>query len=189
MELRIIAGIAKGRKLVSPPKNTPARPVTGRVRSSLFSILHPLLPGATVLDLFAGSGSSGIEALSRGASRCIFVEKNAQCCDTIRQNLELTGFAAQGKVLRDEVLFALERPGASAAECNIVFVDPPFKVINDDPEYVARLEEALRENLSPGALVVLRRETIKSNQPQALPNLTLDDRRVYGRNTLEFYKL
>src|SRR5712691_9890461 len=101
--MRVIAGEAKGRRLVWP-KGAATRPATDRIRETLFALLEPLLPGARVLDLFAGAGTLGIEALSRGAARATFVERDPGALVALRANLETTGLAARATVVRSDAL-------------------------------------------------------------------------------------
>lgn len=121
--MRVIGGSAKGRRLRST-RARDMRPTTDMLRRVIFDILGDRADDAVVLDLFAGAGTLGIEALSRGASRVTFVERDAGACDAIRANLEATGFAARAVVVRSEVArFLGRRPGERA---DLVFLDPPY---------------------------------------------------------------
>src|SRR5213596_895451 len=121
---RVIAGSAKGIRLRAPDSGT--RPLADRVKQTLFAILEPDLPGARVLDLFAGSGAAGIEALSRGAIAATFVEKDAGAAATIDANLRLAGFAGTAAtVVRADVLRWLDG-GPFGAAFDLVIVDPPY---------------------------------------------------------------
>lgn len=122
--MRVIAGEAKGLRLVAP-KGAETRPATDRIRETLFAILEPSLPGARVLDLFAGAGTLGIEALSRGAARATFVERSAAAIAALRKNLAATGFTDQAVVVTANVLAFLDRSGP-AASYDLAFLDPPF---------------------------------------------------------------
>ena len=118
--MRIIAGQAKGRVLKVPREVS--RPTTDRVRESVFGILAPVLNGAKVLDLFAGSGSLGLEALSRGAAECVFVEQDRGACRVIEENLKKTGLAG-GQVRSMEVSRFLKGRGGCY---DLIFADPPY---------------------------------------------------------------
>src|SRR5213076_2339353 len=121
---RVIAGTARGVRLRAPGPGT--RPLADRVKQTLFAILEPDLPGADVLDLFAGSGAAGIEALSRGAATAIFVEKDQQAAAVIDANLRGTGLAGPNvAVIRWDVLRWLAEPNVDTT-FDIVFVDPPY---------------------------------------------------------------
>jgi 16S rRNA (guanine966-N2)-methyltransferase len=118
--MRVIAGIAKGRRFATPPgKQT--RPLTDRTREALFSALGDSVEGSRVLDLFAGSGSLGIEALSRGAATAVFVEKSRKAAATLQTNLSKLGF--EGEVFVGDVFGWL---GRNKSQFDIAFIDPPF---------------------------------------------------------------
>ena len=120
--MRVITGFARGRRLETLPGEA-TRPTTEKVKESLFSAIQFDIEGRRVLDLFAGSGQLGIEALSRGASGCVFVDKNTEAVQIIRRNLQATGFSAQAQVLGTDALTYLTRPGD---RFDLVFLDPPY---------------------------------------------------------------
>jgi len=120
--VRVITGIARGRRLETLPGEE-TRPTTEKVKESLFSAIQFDIEGRRVLDLFAGSGQLGIEALSRGASGCVFVDKNTQAVQVIRRNLQHTGLAAAAQVLSTDALSYLTRP---KDRFDLVFLDPPY---------------------------------------------------------------
>jgi 16S rRNA (guanine(966)-N(2))-methyltransferase RsmD len=124
--LRIIAGISRGRKLVSP-KDSSIRPTGDRVKEALFSMIDAHLPGSKVLDLFAGTGSLGLEALSRGAEFATFVENSPKSLELLKKNIELAGFKAQSEVIYKDALRAAAAFGKSGRVFDIIFVDPPYK--------------------------------------------------------------
>ncbi|HWP66639.1 MAG TPA: 16S rRNA (guanine(966)-N(2))-methyltransferase RsmD [Candidatus Limnocylindria bacterium] len=127
MGLRVIAGAARGRRLVAP-RGLATRPTSGLVRGALFNMLahRGWLEEATLLDLFAGSGSLGIEALSRGAAHVIFVDEAAAAQRVLRRNLERSGFAERAEVLGTSVPSALRRLAARGVVVDGVLVDPPY---------------------------------------------------------------
>src|SRR5260370_13626557 len=120
-ELRVIAGSAKGR-ILQPPRTSATRPITDRAKESLFAILTPRIPRARFLDLFAGTGSVGIEALSRGCAHAVFVERSRQALAGIRHNLEVTRLAGRAGVVATHV-FAYLR--GSPSPFDVIFVAPP----------------------------------------------------------------
>lgn len=120
--MRVITGLARGRRLETLPGEA-TRPTSEKVKESLFSAIQFDIEGRRVLDLFAGSGQLGIEALSRGASGCVFVDKNTEAVKIIRQNLQHTGLAASAQVLGTDALSYLTRPGD---RFDLVFLDPPY---------------------------------------------------------------
>jgi 16S rRNA (guanine966-N2)-methyltransferase len=156
---RIIAGAARGRRL-AVPKGTVTRPTSDRAREGLFATvttIHGPLPGARVLDLFAGSGAVGLEALSRGAARVVFVESDARAVRVVRANMAAVGLPG-GELVCDKVQRFLDRgPGADAA-FDLVVADPPYAV--PPVEVTGMLTALAREGwLAPGALVAVERAT------------------------------
>ncbi len=120
--MRVITGLARGRRLDTLPGEM-TRPTSEKVKESLFSAIQFDIEGRRVLDLFAGSGQLGIEALSRGASGCVFVDKNTEAVKIIRQNLQHTGLSASAQVLGTDAMTYLTRPGD---RFDLVFLDPPY---------------------------------------------------------------
>lgn len=121
--MRIIAGEAGGRKLVAP-EGLHTRPTLERVKEGMFSSLHRTLPGARVLDLFAGSGQLGLEALSRGALHCVFVEKDARALAALQQNVRASGLAERCTLVRGDAATYLAR---CRETFDLVLLDPPFE--------------------------------------------------------------
>ena len=151
--VRVIAGSAKGTKLRAP-RAPSVRPMTDRVREALFSALGPQLHGV-VLDLYAGSGSLGIEALSRGADFAHFVESSPLAIRALRQNLEATGLLERARIHRTSVSAFLRRPPAESRTFSLAFMDPPYKL---DNEKLSRELEDLLPLIAAGGAVCLHRE-------------------------------
>ncbi len=151
--MRVIAGSAKGIRLVRAPAGV--RPMSDRAREGVFSSLSEEVPGARVLDLYAGTGALGIEALSRGASRAVFVDRSSLATRAIRENLARTGLADRARVVRSDAGRFLARPGSVQA-FDLVFADPPYDLPGEDLAPVLR---ALASDhlLSEGSTVVLTR--------------------------------
>ncbi|MDD6211583.1 MAG: 16S rRNA (guanine(966)-N(2))-methyltransferase RsmD [Clostridiales bacterium] len=149
--MRVIAGKARRLNLVTVP-GMDTRPTTDRVKETLFNILQPSLGGCRFLDLFAGSGGIGIEALSRGAASCVFVENNRKAQNCIEQNLVHTKLADQGKLLRTDVLSALNRLEREQQEFDMIFMDPPYGM-----EWEKRVLEVLRHSalVSPDTWIIV----------------------------------
>ncbi|NNC88946.1 MAG: 16S rRNA (guanine(966)-N(2))-methyltransferase RsmD [Akkermansiaceae bacterium] len=178
--MRIIAGSSGGIRLQVPERV--ARPSTDRLREALFAILGEVVPGARVLDLFAGSGALGIEALSRGAAEARFVEENASACEVIRANLSRARLA--GTVVKSDVFAFLRRGGGPF---DLVVADPPYARPGRADLAGRLLEgEGLRSLLAAGGLVVIEVES-ERDAPEA-PGWTLADRRVYGSSAILFYE-
>ena len=123
--MRVIAGTAKRRKLITLD-GTDTRPTTDRIKETLFNILTPDLYGCHFLDLFAGSGGIGIEALSRGAEEAVFIEKNPKAAACIKENLRHTGLEEKGAVIQMDVFGALKRLEGDR-RFDFVFMDPPYR--------------------------------------------------------------
>ena len=168
--MRVIAGEAKGRRL-EVPRGGGTRAATDRIREMLFGILTPVLDGAAVLDLFAGAGSLGIEALSRGAAHATFVERGAEAVATIRRNLEATALAARATVVRADVLAYLDGP----CRADLAFCDPPFADVDVHGLVLAKLA-------APGRLVVAR--ALRKHLPALPPNLRIMRSKEIGEETL-----
>ncbi len=122
--MRVTAGFAKGARLRTKVRDG-VRPTSGMVKEALFNSLTPRLPGARVLDLFAGTGGLGIEALSRGAAEAVFVEKDPPSCAAIRENLAAAGFRGRGTVRRANALADIAHLAASGA-FDVIVLDPPY---------------------------------------------------------------
>ena len=148
--VRVVAGVARGRRLVVPPG---ARPTADRVREAVFSALGDV-SGSNVLDLFAGSGAAAIEALSRGASRALLVDRDRAAVAACRANLQSAGFESRGRVQARPVATVLRAALPGEAPFDLVFVDPPYAAA---PDEVDRVVTALGEPgwLTSGARVVV----------------------------------
>jgi len=178
---RVIAGEAGGRRL-AVPAGRDTRPTSDRAREGLFATITSItgsLTGARVLDLYAGSGAVGLEALSRGAGHVLLVESGGRAARVIRANIEAVGLPG-AEVITDRVERVLTR-GPAGGRYDIVFVDPPYALADDE---VARMLTALadRDWLAPGALVVVERAT--RSGPVSWPAGFEPDRaRRYGEAT------
>ena len=175
--MRIVAGRWGGRRLISP-KGAATRPTADRVREALFSILGGAVDGARVLDLFAGSGALGLEALSRGAAEVTFVDSSAASVAAVRANLEAVGGDAE--VRRADALRFLRAAAWETRHYDLVLLDPPYRLA----ERLGReLSEALPGVLAPAALVVS-----ESDRRAPLPlDLPLRDERRYGDTLIRIH--
>jgi len=177
--MRIVAGMSRGVPLRVPDNGV--RPTSDRVREALFSILGELVTEASCIDLFAGSGSLGIEALSRGAKSCIFVDRSRDSCEAISHNLKKTKLAG-GTVRKEEVYPFLKK---LRGEYNLVFADPPYK-LNGIVEQLVKLDTLARLLLPGGVLVV---ETAKGDVDFPCHNeINLLSVRKYGDSQLILYR-
>lgn len=177
--MRVIAGIAKGRRL-SAPRGDTTRPTTDRVKEALFSILLPRLPDAAVLDLFAGSGALGIEALSRGAGRVTFVERSRVARTAIDDNLAVTGLAERATVLAADAGDVIAATPAGAP-FDVVLLDPPYDI---DRSWLRTLLQALVAHLSFGAVVVIELGAHDDEPPPWPAELLPEEPRRYGDTVL-----
>jgi 16S rRNA (guanine(966)-N(2))-methyltransferase RsmD len=188
---RVIAGTAGGRRLLAPGPGT--RPLADRVKQTLFAVLEPDIAGAAVLDLFAGSGAAGIEALSRGATRVAFVERDPTAVRTIGENLRRTGFRDRPdvEVVRAEVLAWLaERvAGDEAAQrpFGIAIVDPPYAETALLRTVLEQLGGAASAILAPDARVVAK-HFWRDAPPERIGLLASERRKRFGETALTFYR-
>jgi 16S rRNA (guanine966-N2)-methyltransferase len=181
--VRVIAGTAKGTRLAPVPPGV--RPVSDRAREGVFSSLGDLVPGASVLDLFAGTGAMGIEALSRGASRAVFVDRAPRAVATVRQNLDRTRLADRALVVRSDVGRFLEDPRGEHA-FGLVLLDPPYDFGGADlAATLARL--AASRVLDDGATVVLTRDSRSSNDVVPV-NWPVAKRLRYGDSVVTLFR-
>jgi 16S rRNA (guanine966-N2)-methyltransferase len=179
--MRIISGSAGSIPLQVPRSLT--RPTTDRVRESLFAVLGDLVVGARVLDLFAGSGSLGIEALSRGAILADFIESHGPACESIQKNLEKAKLKG-GKVHRRDVLAHLGT--ISVARYDLIFADPPYARSDAERELLEKLlnSPGLAATLSTGGLLVL--ESLSSSQLPETEFWKAREERTYGVTRVSF---
>ena len=188
--MRIIAGEHKGRKLL-PPKGDVTRPITDRVKTALFSILTPWMADALVVDLFSGTGSMGLEAISRGAARCYFAERDRAALERLGRNIDAMRVADRCEVWRGDILKLLRHWLADLEKpIDVAFVDPPFSLSRslDAKGLTAKLLTPLADHLAADGLVVFRCEA-DMPLPDAFGPLVVRDRRTYGTMSLVFMGL
>lgn len=149
--MRVVSGTAKGRPLKAVP-GTGTRPTTDKVKEAVFSMIGPYFEGGNVLDLFAGSGGLGIEALSRGMDKGVFIDLEPKSIEVIRVNLKATGLDSKAEVYRNEAGRALKLLAKRAYRFDLVFLDPPYRMKNVDELMLAMQEYDM---LSEDATVVV----------------------------------
>lgn len=177
--MRVVAGRLGGRRLVAP-KGSATRPTSDRVREALFAMLGPL-DGDRVLDLFAGSGALGVEALSRGAARAVFVERARAALAALRANLEALELGPEvAEVRPGDARAALRAARIRGEKYDLVLVDPPYRLA---PELGRELEEALAAVLAPGARLVTESDR---RAPLDL-QLPVTQERRYGDTLIRIY--
>jgi len=171
--MRVIGGKLRGRRLRAVPAKG-VRPTSDRVREALFERLGPL-DGLRVLDLFAGTGALGIEALSRGAEAAVFVERAQASVAVIRANLHDLQLEESAKVLRADASAAIRRMGKEGRFFDLIFLDPPYTSGQAESTLIALVKHNV---IAEGAEVVLERS--KHEPPATVEGLSLVDERVYG---------
>ncbi|MBO8129448.1 MAG: 16S rRNA (guanine(966)-N(2))-methyltransferase RsmD [Peptococcaceae bacterium] len=183
--MRIIGGEAKGRILKSV-RGMEVRPTAGRVREALFNILAGRVFDSRWLDLFAGSGSIGIEALSRGASRVIFVENNPKVASVLRQNVTGAGFHSRSQIMRADVIQAIQKLSFQDDKFDVVFMDPPYSKYALYKKILTMLDE--KNLLTTGGVIVA--ESHKSNPLYSeIGRLYRVRQNRYGDSLLTFYMM
>lgn len=180
--MRVIAGIFKGRKLKFP-KCREVRPITDRIKESLFGILVTDILDADVLDLFAGSGSIGIEALSRGAKSVTFVEKNQQVINVLKSNLEELHITEFCRVIKDDAVKAVEFFGRKNSKFSAIFVDSPY-IYNT----VEVLNSIAGHNILSKNGILISRNFWREQIPENIGTLRLFRKEHYGDGVLLFFK-
>jgi len=188
---RVIAGSVRGRRLLAPGPGT--RPLSDRVKQTLFAILDPDLEGAAFLDLFAGSGAAGIEALSRGATSAVFVERDADAIRVIRENLHRTGLDARARVVTADVATwfagqADRSEGSGRLErFDLAVVDPPYADVALLAVTLGRLGDPRVALLASNARVVAK-HFWRDELPDRVGLLDVERSRRFGETSLTFYR-
>ena len=181
--MRVISGKARGHRLKRVPGDS-TRPITDRVKENLFNILGDWVIGTNWLDLFAGTGQVGIEAISRGAKHAIFVDSTRQAIQTIRGNLAHTNFTSSATVVQRDVFIYLEHTGRMAFD--VIYVAPP-QYREMWTQVLEMIDTKLASALNPDGLVIVQIDPAEYVE-LTLTNFTLIDQRKYGRTMLCFYE-
>lgn len=177
--MRVIAGTAKGRTLISPKTDT-IRPVLDQVKEAIFNILYNI-EGSSVLDLFAGTGAVGIEALSRGAARAVFVDHDEEAVQLIRKNLERCGFEGNGEILPMTVGKAINILSKKGQIFDLIFVDPPYEC-----HFVRKTLMKLAQSPLLGKNSLIAVEHHPKEPIPKMEGLRLTDQRKYGQTLVSF---
>ncbi len=184
--MRVISGTARGKRLKAP-RGTDTRPITNMIKEALFNVIGDNIVGASLLDLFAGSGSVGIEALSRGAQMVIFIDNHIKSVNTIRENLSNCGFKEDYELYRNDVFRALEILRQRQIKFDYIYADPPFTVPGIFSPFLAAMDDYSSLLTNEGNLILRSPRkmglTVELNQ---LEEYRSDN---YGESTLHYYCL
>ncbi len=180
--MRIIAGQRRGKRLFTP-LNRSIRPTTDRLRETIFNILGPLSAEAVVLDLFAGTGAMGIEALSRGAGAAWFIDQSAAAVSLIQRNIDACDFSRQARVVRWDACRE-PSPQIGLPACNLAFMDPPYAQGLVAPALACWTRSAV---LPPRAVLILE-HALHEPLPPLAPSWSAVDQRRYGKSLVSFLK-
>ena len=182
--MRITGGELRGIPIRAPGgKRT--RPTSDKIRQAMFNVLGDSVAGAEALDLFAGSGALGIEALSRGAESVVFVEKDTAAVRAINANIEKAALSDRTRVFRTDFRSALTRLSREDAKFDIIFIDPPY-----EGDFLADVRAAFQENgVTTKESIIVVEHFAKTSPPELLSGLPLADTRSYGQTALSYYYL
>ena len=188
--MRIIAGEFRGRKLLAPD-NDATRPITDRAKQSLFDILAPRIAASRVYDCFAGTGSMGLECLSRGASHVMFFETDRSALARLKKNVEAVGATTRSQVIAQDLFQwfrGLSTQSAAQVRADLVFLDPPYRFLRERPGELRELASSLASShlAVENGIVIFRHD---ARDRLELPPLVRYDERTYGGMTIEFLRV
>jgi 16S rRNA (guanine(966)-N(2))-methyltransferase RsmD len=182
--MRIIAGLAKGRKLLSPEGFDTTRPTLDRVKEAIFNIIQESVPYSVALDVFAGTGSLGLEAVSRGAKQCYLVDKSPVTFPLLKKNVENLNFTDKCECLNMDSYKALEHLDKKGIIFDLIFIDPPYRkdMIPPAIEYISN-----SNLLDKGGLIVTKIDSLEEIY-EGNEKITLINHRKYGKTIICFYR-
>jgi 16S rRNA (guanine966-N2)-methyltransferase len=181
-DVRIIAGEFRGRKLLGP-EGDQTRPITDRAKQSLFDILSPMIEGAVVYDCFAGTGSMGLECLSRGAARVVFFERDRSAQGNLKRNILELGVDNRSVIVWSDIFRAFDP--AEAGPADLVFLDPPYRFLAERTDDLKALARRIVAHLNQDGTVVFRHDASDNLE---LPELVRYDQRTYGSMMIELLR-
>ncbi len=184
--MRIIAGEFRSRTILAP-KTDATRPITDRVKQSLFDILSSRIEGARVYDCFAGTGSMGLECLSRGAKRVTFFEADRSAVGLLNRNIDALGVRKRSSIVTGDLFHWFNAGKEAAQNAGIIFLDPPYRMVREDPASLGRLLQQFAEQYMAGDGVIVFRHDAKD--AMAVEPLTVSDRREYGGMAIELLRV
>lgn len=182
--MRVISGLKKGHKLKTPKSND-VRPTEDRIKESLFNILNHIDEESVILDGFAGSGSIGIEFLSRGAKKCYFIDSSPNSIALVKENLNHTKFLNQSVVMKSDTIYTIKSLGQKNIKFDYIYLDPPFR----QPDLIDRLIKEINLNkiLADEGMIIIEHEK-ELKLEEKLYDYEQIDYRKYGSKSLSFYK-
>lgn len=182
--MRVISGKVRGLKL-NTPKNEDVRPTTDRVKESLFNIINPYIMESDVLDLFAGTGSLGIECLSRGANKCVFVDVSKESISIVKSNIKKARVENESTVLNLDFKDAINKLKIQNNKFDVIFMDPPYY----KNMFIDALEKIAEVSLLKEDGIIIIEHDAKDKFPEEVKNLTQTKSKKYGNTALTFYTL
>jgi len=180
--MRIIGGKFRGRKIQHPGTGT-VRPTKDRIREAVFNIIAERVSGAKVLDIFAGSGAYGLEAISRGAKETVFIENNRRCAGVIKENIASLGIEDQARVIVADAFGSAELLEENKEGFDLVFSDPPYK---RDMAKKTLIMINQYDILNPSGFLIIEHHVIE-DLPEIEGNLTLCRKKTYGDASISIY--
>ncbi len=181
--MRIISGRWKSRKLIAV-KGPNTRPTSDRVKEAVFNIIRDRLDGSVVLDVFAGTGNMGFEALSRGGSRAVFVEKSKKAADTIKKNAQNLDCVPMIHIIKKDVFKAIDDLARDSCKFDIIFMDPPY---NTDIEESVLLAILNADIIDRQGIIVVEHD-YRDEMPTDIEGLIKTDTRKYGNTRISLYE-
>jgi 16S rRNA (guanine(966)-N(2))-methyltransferase RsmD len=178
--LRIIAGEFRGRTLIPPKNDKTTRPITDRAKQSLFDILSHRIACSVVFDCFCGTGSMGLECLSRGADRVFFFDADRSALTRLKQNIQSLGVARQSRVVPGDIFRTIR---GIEEQADLIFLDPPYRLVTDIPDRLKELARQLSQRCNTRNGQLIFRHDVKDYL--SLPGWERIDHRNYGSMTIE----
>lgn len=182
--MRVITGKAKGHKLKSP-KGLKTRPTTDRIKESVFNIIGDILPDSTALDLYSGTGSIGIEFLSRGAKLCYFIDNDPTSIKVINENLQKTSLKDQAYVYKNDVHSAIKILSRKGLSFDYIFMDPPY----GKDLVIQTIENIFKLGIIKKKGIIIAEHETELELPTHILGFAKSDSRNYGSTTVTFYKI
>lgn len=182
--MRIITGLAKGRR-IEAPEGEGTRPTADKVKGAIFNILNNKVVEASVLDMFSGTGNLGLEALSRGASRCIFIEKEQKAFQILKKNITSLGFEEICEMYHQDAYIAIEKIKKRGLKLDIIFLDPPY----GRQMVIKAIEEISRLDILDYNGIIISEYDEKDNLPDKIGKIEAYRTEKYGRTKVTFWSM